>query len=230
MFNMIEESAMANMDLKLSNEKTRNTIEYNVGEEAVLKYTSTCHDIKNHLFIIYSYISIGDYEKAKRKIEEVCNIMVNKGEEISTGNLSIDSFLKIKTSQIKSCNINLEYISERFYIDPNYENDICIIMGNAIDNAIEACNKIKDRNIDKEIKISLLPKGGNIEIVIKNTNYSPMPVLNGKVTTSKSNNKHGLGLRIIKYTVEKYNGTFNLRQRDNKVCLKVLLPFKCDKF
>ena len=220
---------MAKIKLKLPNKKIRNVIEYNVGEEEVLKYASTCHDIKNHLFIIYSYISIGDYEKAKRKIEEVCNIVANKGEDISTGNLSIDSFLKIKTSQIKSCNINLEYVSERFYIDQNYENDICIIMGNAIDNAIEACNKIKDKDIDKKIKISLLPKGGNIEIVIENTNYSPIPVLNGKVMTSKSNNKHGLGLRIIKYTVEKHNGTLNLQQKDKKVYLKVLLPFMSDK-
>ena len=105
-------------------------------------------------------------------------------------------------------NINVDKIT---FSDNNY--DLCLILGNLLDNAIEASSQVND---NKWICITILKNNNIMNINISN-NYSISPVeKNGKLYTTKLDKRsHGLGLDSVKQLVEKNEGVFNYKYENN---------------
>ncbi len=99
--------------------------------------------------------------------------------------------------------------------------DMTIIMGNLLDNAIEACLGVDDkRYIDLDIDYGY----GRINIVMKNSFNGKDKIVDNHVQTSKEDKEfHGYGLRNIKKTVEKYNGSFTISGNNNEFVAKIML-------
>ena len=92
--------------------------------------------------------------------------------------------------------------------------DLCIIFGNLLDNAIEACSKMN--NIPKEIFIKVRMQHDIIYIYVKNTSYKYPKKIDGKFITSKKNKEyHGIGIESVRKSVEKYNGHLDFDYDNN---------------
>lgn len=93
-----------------------------------------------------------------------------------------------------------------------------IILSNLLNNAIEACQSCTD----KIIKIKLVKEKEQTVISVVNT-FGTMPVLvSGEYQTTKENKaEHGIGIRNIKETVDKYGGSYVIRHKDH--CFRLLL-------
>ena len=98
--------------------------------------------------------------------------------------------------------------------------DICILLGNLLDNAIEA-SRGNDR---KEIELYIMKNQGELEIKVENR--ITVPVLGGNTglkTTKKDKKNHGFGIVSVKNIVEKYHGLMDVYEKNGKFCVSVIL-------
>ncbi len=148
-------------------------------------------------------------------------------------NLMIDSIIDIKKGYALSKGIDM--VTE-LYIPPNmkYDSlDMVIILGNLLDNAIEACEKLINKK-KPEITLKIQYKMSNIVILVKNTyegenGQSGSSVDDSLPKTTKTDKKvHGIGMRNAKEIIEKYNGVIEWRTEYGMFIVDVLL-YEFDK-
>jgi sensor histidine kinase regulating citrate/malate metabolism len=103
------------------------------------------------------------------------------------------------------------------------EIDLCVIIGNLLDNAIEACEKVTDSD-EKFIRISIGIKSMQLYVYVSNTAPGgKLTKVNGRFTTRKSG-YHGFGLVRIDKMVEKYRGYVKRSSEDGAFTTEILLP------
>ncbi len=176
------------------------------------------HDIKNHWVALRGYFQRNDYEGGIQYIDEMSEKLIS-GETIDTGNVALDAIISTKKALAEEKNIKFEstvQIPEKMSIDAT---DICIIFGNSLDNAIEACEKIKSEQ--KHIKLSVIFEEDAILCKISNS-ISKGKKLSMKTTKTDKEN-HGFGLENIKQALSKYNHVLKIDQADNEFVLSFII-------
>ncbi|MCL2365985.1 MAG: GHKL domain-containing protein [Oscillospiraceae bacterium] len=147
-----------------------------------------------------------------------------KGKSFKTGSLVLDALLEEKaTSALMShIFINFEGSVPNHLLSPS---DICVIFGNALDNAIEACKKLPKAE-EKKITIKSVVANKFLFIVIENPITEDVEIVNNAIaTTKKDKHAHGIGLRSIRTAVEKYSGTVTLSSEENTFKIDIELDF-----
>jgi sensor histidine kinase YesM len=105
--------------------------------------------------------------------------------------------------------------------------DICIIFSNALDNAIQACDKINDLSILKYISIKVTYVNNFCVINIENSKANNIVKKNNVIVTDKKDKfMHGIGIKNIKNTIKKYDGDVGINFTDNKFILTMMIPVK----
>lgn len=158
------------------------------------------HNMRSMCIGTIAELKVGKTDNAIEQLQSNIDIIEKSSKTIDTGHPSIDSIIENKLIKCDELNIstNLSY-QYRELITIN-EIEIAVIIGNILDNAIEACQKITD--INKEIWGSITVDKQNITINIKNTAVS-----SNNLKTSKTDKKsHGYGLKSISHIAKKYNG------------------------
>jgi two-component system, LytTR family, sensor histidine kinase AgrC len=172
------------------------------------------HDMKNHLFCISDLLRTNHIKEAEDYIDSVAEILKISSRYIYTENPVLDSILNSKIIIIKSRNIQFSYnieIPRKIKIEPM---DICVLFGNALDNAIEACERIKAE--PKNILMILTYRNNSLIFSLKNTTNESLVKCGNYYMSSKSKHKdHGVGLSNIERTVEKYNGILDINHKNN---------------
>lgn len=182
------------------------------------------HDIHNHKTVLYNLIKEEEYDTALKYLESYGTGFNNKKYEILTNNKMLNALLIHKKDICNSNNINLE-------LDINIPSDLglsdfdlCIIVGNLTDNAIEACKKIS-YNTTSYIKIKSTIINENFIFDIKNNFIGNISINKGKILTSKKDKvNNGLGLSNVKSTVDKLNGTYYITYQDNEFSSLIMIP------
>jgi two-component system, LytTR family, sensor histidine kinase AgrC len=172
------------------------------------------HDMKNHLICISELIRTQKFEEAENYINLLADISMVNSRCIFTNNSVFDSIINAKAMLIKEKNIEFTYnieIPQKINIEPI---DMCILFGNTLDNAIEACNRIA--NGTKKISVLVTYRNNSLFLSITNTTDGKLKKRGDTFLSSKNNrDEHGIGLSNIERTVEKYNGLLNLNHRNN---------------
>ena len=175
------------------------------------------HDIKNYLMTAIGLIDNKEYNKAK-------SYMLNLiGQEIDT----IETFV---TTNSQTLNIKLD-ICNKNKIDWNVEItsdltnisdvDISIIIGNLMDNAIEASQKVKNKPF---IDIKIFDNKDYVNIIIRNKIDNSVLFLNPNLfTTKKDKNSHGIGLMSVKKIVKKYNGMYKVYEENKMLVVNIMI-------
>ncbi|AFS78959.1 ATP-binding domain-containing protein [Gottschalkia acidurici 9a] len=183
------------------------------------------HDINANLLAIHGYLEKNDLESAKNYILELTGEVKSIKNYFDTGIASLDSILNSKCKRIKEINSKLDYklaISKEIVID---HIDISILLSNAIDNAIEATEKISETNSNRTIIVKLSTVQEYISIVIINPVYENIDV-NFLETTKIDKTYHGYGLSTIRNIVNKYDGDLDISCANKFFKLSVLLKNK----
>ena len=210
---------------KLIETELRITKEHNVGIiETYREIAKISHDYKNQMLVTVLMLKNGKITEACNYLSGIVESSIYKIVEY-TGISSIDTVLSEKKRAATEKDICMELdISLSSLCDIDH-TDICIILLNLIDNAIEACLKIENEQ-DKKIKIIL--KNVNSMVLLKIENSIAQNInLKGNNTlleTTKSNKQsHGLGLKIANSVAEKYNGSLVIKSENNIFTVTVLL-------
>ena len=177
------------------------------------------HDMNNQLQIIYGLLSQERYDEAKAFLKEYSISLEKTKEYIHTDDPIFNTVINNKIEYAKSEDIIITTGLHKT-LKPMHGNDLYTIMGNVLDNAIEA--ELKEEPCNREIEIRSVWNGDDMVITVEN--YISQSVLNGnkELHTSKQDKKsHGLGTQIIKKLVKKNNGTCDYHEEGNMFCCEI---------
>lgn len=171
------------------------------------------HDMVNHIVGIYNYISDGQIDKAKGYIERLQKDLTDTRNYVNTGSIGIDSVMNYKISEALRAGIMVKTdisIPENMVMD---EFDINIIMGNLMDNAIEAVSVIEEE-AREPILVCIKYRSGFLIIKVDNICIESNLRYNkdGKMLSTKSDvSQHGYGLKNVRDAVIKNDGLMDVR-------------------
>lgn len=161
------------------------------------------HDLKNVIIGVLHEIENNQVEKAKKYIQDTCNVLENDSINGLSGNSIIDTLLLVKKQIADSKTIKMDIaleLSRTINIDAV---DFSVLLGNAIDNAIEATEKTTKHN--KVVDVNIITRNANIVMIVKNP-VDKIVDTNNLLTTKSKNQYHGFGLLQMKNLAQKYNG------------------------
>lgn len=183
------------------------------------------HDIKHNFLTIKSYLDTGDTNAAQNLVNKLSSTHIIPMNYSEIGILEVDTIINIKFTHAALVGVKVKLFPpgdeiSRLQIDPN---DIATILGNMLDNALEAIATMPQDSA-RFIELALVYKPGSLAINMKN----PFSVLEknteGKYTTTKPEALfHGHGLDSIENIARQYNGTLVCTDKDGIFSTQVLL-------
>ncbi len=209
---------------------------YQMMEEQYSQMERLRHDMKNHMIAMESLVQNKQWKQANSYLKEMETIgCVAQGDEV-TGSLVMDALLYHKRHQAAEWGIHWQCDAKLPKDSPVKEIDLCIIMGNILDNAIEACCRIQELNSqnrkDKEnlfIKVHI----GTIKkcLFMEVQNSTDLQDKDETCRSRKDNpSKHGVGLANIKAAVANYNGVIHMEVEKGVFTISILVPMYHEDF
>ena len=171
------------------------------------------HDMKNHLSLLSIFLANNEHEKAADYIKSLNEVLENEREYVKTGNIEIDSILNYKLEQAErsiGCKTDIQIdVPDQSFMSGF---DLNVLLGNLLDNALEAVSKAEDKFLDIRIRYTK----GILYISIYNTFDGNISIKDNRLSSTKKNiGNHGVGLENIKKIVEKYEGTINIEHNSH---------------
>lgn len=179
------------------------------------------HDVKNKILVIGQMLEKNEIESVSKYIEQIAGKLENSNTYSQSGNIVVDSIINYELNKAKkmgaeiSANIS---IPSQLKVE---EDDIIIILGNLLDNAIEAIGRIKE---NRYIIIDMEYDKNCLYLTIKNSYDSILKIENGTIKTRKKDSfLHGIGLKSVETTVEKYEGYLDIENNLNEFIVDAVL-------
>lgn len=216
----LNKSSRAAEEFKLKEQQLKHDIQY--AETVCTQYQEIRHirhDIKQQLATVSGLQFDGKYDEAQKYISEITNGIERIEMFIDVGNDYINAILNSKLSIAKSKGVEVlcNFSGEIESID---EYDLCSLMGNVLDNAIEAAE-----NVDGAvIEVSLFSDKHKLILTVSNT--ISQSVLNGNAelkTTKDETELHGFGVKSIKAIAKKYDGIVDFYEEGLTFFCRVVL-------
>lgn len=180
------------------------------------------HDYRNHIQTMKAYASSNDMDAIRKYLDELDTDLSTVDTVIKTGNAMADAIFNSKISLAKSKQIEViadAHIPVALKIS---ELDLCVIIGNLFDNAIEASLKLPVEQ--RKIRVYMDMK--NTQLYISFTNFTAAKKLhkeNGRFRTTKGDG-HGFGLVRIDGIIERLDGYISRNSEDGAFTTEILLP------
>lgn len=184
-----------------------------------------CHDLKHQIEALRSACTNEEREEYLQEMEKAINLY--RGQNV-TGNAVLDTLLTKKKIYCLDHNIDFSMKANGKALSFLAVKDICTIMGNLLDNAIEYVSGLENAD-ERQIQGEIFEKGNFLMIRIENY-YQGNPVEDNKLpkTTKIDKKSHGYGLKSVKYIAEKYEGSMTVRTENDWFIVRVLLPIPTD--
>lgn len=211
---MKQELAMINLLWKKEQEQ------YRLTKENIALINQKSHDLKHQIHALRK-VSKEEFEAYLNEVEESVSIYE---AIVKTGNEVFDTILTDKSLYCRDRGIQVSCVADGSQMDFIHTIDLYALLGNAMDNAIEAVEKFQE--IEKR----------QIDVIIyRQQNFLVMNVINPipeslvyeeefPVTTKGDKKTHGFGLRSMQHIVKKYDGFLNISEEDGCFSLKILMP------
>ena len=173
------------------------------------------HDYHNHIQTLLALS--GDEARTRDYLHMLNDDLTTVDSLVKTGNVLIDAILNSKLSLIQSKKIA---VNARAVVPPELrlsEIDLCAIIGNLLDNAMEACLK-QPEGADRFIRVYIGVLKGHLYLSVSNSTGGVV-IKSGKTYLSTKNpEKHGFGLLRVNQIADKYGGYVNRQSEDGGVC------------
>lgn len=180
------------------------------------------HDYHNHMQKIKAHLALEQIEECKEYLDQLEKDLDAIDIAIKTGNISVDAILssKISVAAGKEIDINCRArVPEKLSVS---DVDLCVIIGNLIDNGVESCEKMKKEG-KKFIRIYIGIFKEQLYISVSNSTAETVRKP-AKELISKKLGNHGHGLKRIDQIVEKYDGFINRKNEPGAFVTEIMLP------
>ncbi len=186
------------------------------------------HDYHNHIQYIKACVYMGEIDKLTEYCDTLENDLKTVDTVIKTGNVMVDAILNSKLSLALTKNIE---INAKAVVPTNIDIsdvDLCVLLGNLLDNAMEACKKddnSKDYEFNKPfIRVYISVKGSQLYICVTNSTFGKVNKVGNKFFTTKKSDTHGFGLMRIDKICDKYSGYCKRNNEPGVFSTEILLP------
>ena len=186
-----------------------------VGDEELRRFR---HDYRNHLIVVNAYLRNGRVDEASAYLAAINSCVEGALNKIVTGNFVADAILNHKAVVAAEDGIVLTF--DGAIPGSGIENDdLCTILANLLDNAIEACRKLPT---EQERTITVKGTPFNETFLLHTENPTMLDELPAK-TTKRDTRNHGIGLKNVERTVKRYSGSVNCTLENHVFAVDVRL-------
>lgn len=178
------------------------------------------HDFHHHLQALKGQLEAGETERALTYIEELDASLMNVDTLLKTGNVSLDAILSAKIAQAKIENIEVTVkasVPDALTIS---DVELSIVVGNLLDNAIEACRSAQD---ERFIRIYITMKGKMLYFSMLNASGEKKKK-SGSLFASRKDGVHGFGLRRAETILEEHGGWVKYNSEEGAFTSEFLVP------
>lgn len=180
------------------------------------------HDYRNHIQVLKNYAELGDLEAVKSYLDGLEEDLSTVDLALKTGNRMTDIILNSKISLARSREIQVRADAHVPVSLSISGVDLCIVLGNLFDNAIEACMQLPRE--ERMIRIYMEMKNTQLYISLTNTTAQKKQRReNGRYASTKGHGR-GYGLVRIDTIIERYQGYIRRGSEDGAFTTEVLLP------
>lgn len=183
------------------------------------------HDFHNHMYTIKGLVDIGNYDALSKYLDNITETASRINFLIKTGNDMFDAVVSTKIYSARSMGIRFDAESCRLAdldIDPI---DLTSLIGNLLDNAIEACERVEDASA-RAISLRIFNAKGQLGISIDNSTDGQVKTVDGRYLSTKKHGDHSIGMRRIDSIVSKYNGFIERSIDGTTFKTKIGLPMR----
>lgn len=212
-------------EMQIQSEIEKKQYEQIVNSISELRYMK--HDMNNHLHTLSSLIANGSFSDVNNYINELTNSINTTYYYLSSGNSAVDSIITNKLIQCKEAQITVNYTVHIPNKIPVSDFELCSLLGNLFDNAIEACRKLEETD-KRVIDFYIKPYKNMMSLMIcnKTNGQYRYDKSNQFLSTKKDkgNREHGIGLKRVKYIVETHDGIIDIVPEKTEFKVSILIP------
>ncbi len=195
--------------------------QYEEVREIYLNMRSWRHDYHNHLQAIKAQLAAGQLEETRLYLDALEQNLNKVDTYVKSGNLMADAILnsKLTLAEQRMIRVNCKVVlPEKISVE---DVDLCVLLGNLLDNALEACEKISEGC--RFLRIYMVANGQQLYLSIQNSAKEELDFDERNYISRKRGN-HGLGMKRVKVLVDKYDGYLNLANEPGIFAAEVTLP------
>lgn len=186
--------------------------QYQELNESYERYRHLVHDEKHILCYLKECIHTGKNQEALAFIESSQKSIADRSRSFWTGITTLDFMLNIKKRKMDTVNIEF-FLDAKVSEIPMEDADFIVVLGNLLDNAIEAAEQCRKEN--RKIWMSIQNINEMFLMNLKNTCETEPIEKNNKFVTHKKNvDRHGLGVESVRRIMEKYQGEISFEYKN----------------
>lgn len=185
------------------------------------------HDIRHFLVALQGFANEKDFEGMLEYLEKCIVIIDNQTPEIYTNNLAVNAVLGYYKQMAEKEEIEVKFIVELEDETNVTDTDMCIILGNLLENAYEACARQKEGK--RHITANLRQTGGTLVIIVENSYTGTVRKKDGVFLSSKQKMRKGIGITSVIDVTKKYHGISKFEYDGRRFKVSLLLGSGSDK-
>jgi len=182
------------------------------------------HDYRNHIQTMKAYAAEGDLDSINAYLDKLDIDLKTVDTVIKTGNKMVDAIVNSKISLAKSKNVPVKADAHIPVALTISEIDLCVIIGNLFDNAIEASLALPEG--ERMIRVYMDMKNTQLYMSFTNFTATKKQKKSGSIFKTTKGKGHGFGLVRIDDIVERYGGYLSRNSEDGAFTTEILLPQK----
>ena len=195
--------------------------QYEEVKEMYLNMRGWRHDYHNHLQVMKVQIAQGQLEEMKSYLDDLEQNLEQVDTYVKSGNLMADAVLNSKLSIAgqKGIRVNCKAVLPAALSVEDV--DLCVLLGNLLDNALEACEKIPEEQ--RFLRIYMVVNRSQLYMSVQNSAREELDFNERNYISTKRGN-HGLGMKRVKALADKYEGYLTLANEPGIFAAEVTLP------
>ena len=214
-----EKILVAEAECKI-NEASRIMLKLN--EESITRSSLVRHDLKNHYAYLKSLLEEGKDKEALTYVSDALKTSYEDIHIVDCGNTLISSIMNLEMSKARMEDIPLKYMIAVPSSLPFVDYDLCSLLSNLIDNAMEELRRCP---LEGYVDVKIKADESYLRIVVSN----PSDRKTLDLTSKKKEEGHGYGIRIIRHIATKYNGHVSFSLEDGKFMADCILDMTYHK-
>ncbi len=206
-------------------QQVRNEIKmyHSISENFEMQKRQT-HEFKNHILGIEALVKKKQYQELVDYITNISNSINYENNVIDTNHVIVNAIVNAKYQEALGKHILFVFRVNDLSKIKMQNEDLVVLLANLLNNAIEACEKCKEKRIIK-LKF-LLTEDNTVVLSVRNTFFQPLIRENNEIKTSKRSHpeNHGVGIKNIIKVIEKYHGSYIIDNSNQEFYFSILLP------
>ena len=184
------------------------------------------HDLKHHFAAIQVFLLQKEYDKLSEYIQKEIEFVPNEEKVIFCENITVNAILSYYHKKAKNINSRMEVkasIPDRLRLE---DTELWVIFGNLLENAIEGCERVRDK--ERKIKVTIYYKDTTLFILVDNVvNEEFIKKSTNGFISSKNSDVHGVGIESIRFLAKKLDGGADFEVKNGWFLASVYIRTQC---